>query len=75
MFVKVHVYAGMRHESIKKIKDHTYQIVTKSPAKRNVANQKTKEIIAQEYGVVPDAVRIVLGHHSQQKLLEVISGK
>lgn len=72
MYVKVHVYAGMKKEQVTKIKDGTYEIVTKAPAERNLANEKVREVIAREYGVSVKAVRIVSGHHNPSKLLEVI---
>ncbi len=72
MYVKVHVYAGMKKESLKKIKDNTYEIVTKTPAERNLANEKVREVIAEEYGVQKKAIRIINGHHTPSKLLEVI---
>jgi uncharacterized protein YggU (UPF0235/DUF167 family) len=72
MYIKVHVYAGMKKEQVTKKKDDTYEIVTKAPAERNIANEKVREIIAAEYGVSIKAVRIVNGHHNPSKLLEVI---
>lgn len=72
MYVKVHVYAGMKKEQVKKLKDNSYEIVTKSPAERNIANEKVREVIANEYQVSKKAVRIVNGHHNPSKLLEVI---
>lgn len=73
MYVKVHVYAGMKKESVKKTKENTYEVVTKAPAERNLANEKVREVMAEEYGVSKKSVRIVNGHHSPSKLLEVIS--
>lgn len=75
MYVKVHVYAGMKKEKVTKIKDNTYEIVTKAPAERNLANEHVREVIAQEYGVIAKAVRIVSGHHNPSKLLEVIKNE
>jgi uncharacterized protein YggU (UPF0235/DUF167 family) len=75
MYVKVHVFAGMKKESVKKLKDNVYEIVTKAPAERNIANERVREIIAEECGVSTKAVRIVSGHHSPSKLLEVIQSE
>ncbi len=72
MYIKVHVYAGMKKEQVNKIKDNTYEIITKAPAERNLANEKVREVIASEYGISVGAVRIVSGHHNPSKLLEVI---
>lgn len=75
MYVKVHVYAGMKKEVVTEVKDNVYEIVTKVPAERNLANQKVREIIAEQYGVSVKAVRIVSGHHNPSKLLEVIKSE
>ncbi len=75
MYVRVHVYAGMKKEQVTKIKDDTYEIVTKMPAERNLANERVREIIAGEYKVPEKAVRITHGHHHPNKLLEVIEYK
>jgi uncharacterized protein YggU (UPF0235/DUF167 family) len=75
MYVKVHVYAGMKRESVTKTKAETYEIVTKAPAERNLANEKVREVIAQEYKVSIKQVRIVSGHHNPSKLLEVIQSE
>lgn len=75
MYIKVHVFAGMKKESVKKLKDNAYEIVTKSPAERNMANERVREIIAEEYSVSVKAVRIVNGHHNPSKLLEVIQSE
>ena len=75
MYIKVHVYAGMKKESVTKLKDDTFEIVTKAPAERNVANQRVREVIAEAYKVNIKQVRIVNGHHNPSKLLEVIQSE
>ncbi|MEN9920553.1 MAG: hypothetical protein RL538_446 [Candidatus Parcubacteria bacterium] len=75
MYVKVHVFAGMKKELVTKVKDNHYEIVTKAPAERNLANEHVREMIAREYGVGKKAVRIVNGHHNPSKLLEVIQSE
>ncbi len=51
MYIKVHVYAGMKKEVIKKCSDTSYEIITKAPAERNCANKRVREMIADEYTV------------------------
>lgn len=75
MYVKVHVYAGMKKESVTKVKADTFEIVTKAKAERNLANERVREVIAEAYGVTKNAVRIVNGHHNPSKLLEVIQSE
>jgi uncharacterized protein YggU (UPF0235/DUF167 family) len=75
MYVKVHVFAGMKKEQISQVKENTYEIITRAPAERNLANERVREIIAKKYGVGVKAVRIVSGHHHPSKLLEVIKNE
>jgi uncharacterized protein YggU (UPF0235/DUF167 family) len=75
MYIKVHVYAGMKKELVTKLKENTYEIVTKSPAERNMANEKVREATAEIYSVPVKAVRIINGHHNPSKLLEVIQSE
>lgn len=72
MYVKVRVYAGMKNESLTKLKEDHFEIITKAPAQGNAANKRVREMIAGEYGVSAKAVRLVSGHHHPSKILEVI---
>ncbi len=51
MYVKVRVYAGMKKEQVNKVEVNHFEIITKAPAQRNVANHRVREIIADIYGV------------------------
>lgn len=75
MYVKVHVYAGMKKEHVKKLGEHYYEIVLKVPAERNMANKRVREIVAEHYNVTLTSVSIVTGHHSPSKVLEVTQTK
>ncbi len=72
MYVKVRVYAGMKSERILMLDENHFEIITRAPAERNLANQRVRELVATEYGVTTCAVRIIAGHHHQSKILEVI---
>lgn len=75
MYVKVRVYPGMKKESIKKLEEDSFEIITKAPAERNLANIRVRELIATEYEVSVSAVRLVTGHHNPSKILEVIKSE
>jgi uncharacterized protein YggU (UPF0235/DUF167 family) len=75
MYIKVHVYAGMKKESVVETKKDTFEIITKAPAERNLANERVRDVIADIYGVTRKQVRIVNGHHNPSKLLEVIQSE
>ncbi len=73
MYVKVRVYPVMKKEVVKKLAEHHFEIITKAPAEQNAANHRVRELIAVEYNVTEKQVRLVTGHHSPSKILEVIS--
>jgi len=52
-------------------KPNYFKIFVREKAERNMANDRILEIIAREYRVKPNLVRIVSGHHSPSKLLSV----
>ena len=72
MYVKVRVYAGMQNDRLTKLKENHFEATTKAPAHGNAANQRVRELIAIEYEVTSNAVRLVSGHHHPSKILEVI---
>lgn len=72
MYVKVRVFPGMKKERVTKTGEHAYEMVVREPAKQNLANQRIRELIAREYGIELAKVRIVSGHHSAGKVLEVL---
>ena len=73
MYIKVRVYPGMKKELVRKIATDSFEIITKAPAERNQANVRVRELMAMQYEVPISAVRLVTGHHSPSKILEVIS--
>lgn len=71
MYVKVKVVPKAKKETVKKVNDTTFEMSVKEPAERNLANQRIREILAREYGVVIGQVRMVTGHHSGSKIFNV----
>lgn len=71
MYVKVRVYPNTKKEKITKLSEHQFEITVREPAERNLANVRVRELIALEYGVSVKIVRIVTGHHSPSKILDV----
>ncbi|MBP9836576.1 MAG: DUF167 domain-containing protein [Candidatus Pacebacteria bacterium] len=71
MYIKVRVVPKAKREQIKRINDQTFELTVKEPAERNLANNRIKEMISEFYGVEPKAVRLVSGHHSGSKILDV----
>ena len=74
MYVKVRVFPDNKKEVVQKTSEHMFEIRVKEPAERNLANQRIKELIAKEYAVLPKQVRLVSGHRSSTKIVDVITG-
>jgi uncharacterized protein YggU (UPF0235/DUF167 family) len=72
MYVKVRVYPDNKKEVVEKLREGHYEIRVKEPAERNLANNRVRILIGREYGVDDNQVRIVTGHHSPVKILDVL---
>jgi len=69
MHIKVKVAAGSRTEQVVRKNADSYIVSVKEKAERNLANKRVLEILRELHpGKV---VRIVKGHHSPSKILEV----
>ena len=75
MYIKVHVYPGMKQEKINKLQDNQYEFILRAPAARNLANLRSRELIADLYGVTVNQVRQVTGHRSPSKIFELVELK
>ncbi len=71
MYIKVKVKPSSKKEFIEKISIDTFSICVKEPAERNLANKKIISIIASEFRIPSGKVRIINGHHSKSKILNV----
>ena len=75
MYVRVRVTPSAKQEKIVKKKELEYEISVREKAKLNLANWRVRALIAREFKVSDDAVRIVNGHHSGVKLLRIENKK
>ncbi len=71
MFVRVHAVPGARKERITKEDATTFTIFLKEPAERNMANKRIMDILALEFGVSPEHVRMLTGHRSSSKMYSI----
>jgi len=69
MFIKVRVTVGARAEKVVKKKDDLYVVSVIEKAERNEANSRILEIFRKLHP--RKSVRIVKGHHSPAKIVEV----
>ncbi len=72
MYIKVKVTPRSRVDSIDKISDDTYHVSVSVKAERNMANQRTKELLAHYFGIDLSKLRLISGHHHPSKIFDVI---
>lgn len=71
MFVKVKITPGSRKEEVKKNKENSFSVLVREKAERNLANKRVCEIMAQQFNVPVNKVRIINGHQSRSKILSI----
>jgi len=69
--VHVKVRAGAKKESFLKLSETQFKISVKEKAEQNRANRRVIELVAAEFRISPEKVRILSGHHSPSKILVV----
>lgn len=71
MYLKVRVTAGSKKETLEKTKDDTYKISVKQPAERNMANNRIRELLAENLSLPIEKVRLISGHTSPSKIFSI----
>ncbi|MFA5830857.1 MAG: DUF167 domain-containing protein [Candidatus Paceibacterota bacterium] len=71
MYIKVKVTAGTKKEKLERISSDHFEVSVKEKAERNMANRRVIELIADFFDVPSGKARIVTGHHSPGKILDV----
>lgn len=71
MYVQVRVLAGQKKERVEKKSDTQYVISVKEKAEQNLANRRIIAILASEYGISEESIRIVSGHHRPSKIFSL----
>lgn len=72
MQIRVKVTAGARKERFEEVRDGVFAAAVKEKAEQNLANARVRALVAARFCVPQKAVRIVSGHRSKSKLLDVI---
>ena len=70
MRVKVRVKPGSKKVKVERVGD-TLVVSVRSPAREGKANAELSEVLAEYYGVPKSRVRIVRGHRSRDKVVEI----
>lgn len=73
MYIRVSVTPKAKKESIIEIEENRFAISVKEPAENNLANSRVIEII-KSYFDEAKRIKIINGHHSRTKLLDVDFG-
>ncbi|NQV88436.1 MAG: DUF167 domain-containing protein [Parcubacteria group bacterium] len=71
MYIRVKVKAGAKKEILKKKSETHFDIEVKERAERNMANRRVVEVVADHFGISRGKVRIISGHHSPTKILDI----
>ena len=71
MYIKVKATPNTKKESLQEKKEDSFLISVKEPARKNLANKRILELVAEHFEVPVDTVRIVSGHHSPSKLIYI----
>ncbi len=69
--IVVSVKPNAKKAEVIKLSDGQYRIAVRSPAQDGKANQAIIDLLADYLGVTKSAVKIIRGHSSRHKLLEI----
>ncbi|MCI0619824.1 DUF167 domain-containing protein [Candidatus Wolfebacteria bacterium] len=69
--VRVKVTPGAKKELVEKVSDDMFRVAVREEAERNQANIRVQELLARQFAVSVQNVRIVAGHHSRTKRFEI----
>lgn len=61
-----------REEGVEKVSDGEFKVSVKEPAKEGRANWAIERVLAKHFGVPVSCVRIISGHASRKKIVEII---
>lgn len=74
MYVRVHVVADAKRESVTKKSDTEFYITVQEPAERNMANKRIHILLAREFNIPQAQVKMLTGHRSSTKMYSVEKG-
>ncbi len=72
MFIKLKVHPGERRDRILKKAPDAYEVWTKAPPERGLANASAIRLLALELGTDPRRVFLVKGAASKAKIVKVM---
>lgn len=72
MFIKLKVHPGERRDKILKKAPDAYEVWTKAPPERGLANASAIRLLSLKLGVDPKRIMLVKGAASPAKIVKVI---
>ena len=73
MYIKVRVYPGVKREKVIEKTEVQFEIHTTARAERNLANNRTRELLAERFGCTLKQIKLISGHHTPSKLFDVVT--
>lgn len=71
MYIRADVKTQSKQELITETKPGYFEVSVRAKAERNEANSRVREMLAEHFSVSTGAVRIINGHHSPRKLIDI----
>ncbi len=71
MLIHVKVNTGAKKELFEELSDTRFEASVREKPERNEANARVLELVARRFGVSSGSIKIITGHHSPSKILEV----
>lgn len=71
MYIKVKVTPDAKKDEIKNIGPSRFEVKTKAPAERGLANEAVLTLLASHLKLPRSRFRIISGHHEHSKLISV----
>lgn len=72
MKIEVHAKPGAREDLVEKVDETHYLVAVKEPPVEGRANAAIIRALAGHFGVAISCVRIMTGHTSRQKVVEIV---
>ncbi len=71
MHIKVKVYPDQTKEKVIRNDDGSYDLYIREPAREGMANRRVLSILSEQINPKPKRIKIVSGHISPAKIIEV----
>lgn len=70
--IKLTIIPKSKKNAVKKLKDDVYEVHLKAKPEHNLANDLLIDFLAEYFAIPNSTIRILSGHHSHHKRVEII---